>query len=212
MVTIQKVSPKDIEEESFRIIEREFKEQTQCNIADYSDEQFQIIRRVIHATGDFSFAHSLYFSQDAINKGKKAIFAGRNIYTDVTMVSAGVSKILTQKYNIDIISKVHDPEVVKIAKERNITRSEAALESCSADDLGVIIIGNAPTALLKTIKLIEEKKISPDLVIGVPVGFVNAAESKSLLIESDICAISCEGRRGGSPVGAAIMNALLKMV
>ncbi len=212
MVTIQKVSPKDIEEESFRIIEREFNEQTECNIADFSDEQFQIIRRVIHATGDFSFAHSLYFSQDAINKGKKSILAGRNIYTDVSMVSAGVSKILTKKFNIDIISKVHDPEVVRIAKKRNITRSEAALEACSGDDLGVIIIGNAPTALLKTIKLIEAKQLSPDLVIGVPVGFVNASESKSLLIQSDICAISCDGRRGGSPVGAAIMNALLKMV
>lgn len=212
MVTIQKVSPKDIEEESFRIIEREFNEQTQCNISDYSNEQFQIIRRVIHATGDFSFAHSLNFSGDAIDKGKASILAGRNIYTDVSMVSAGVSKILTKKFNIDIISKVHDPEVARVAKEQNITRSEAALESCSNDDLGIIIIGNAPTALLKAIKLIKEQRISPDLVIGVPVGFVNAAESKSLLIESRIPAISCEGRRGGSPVGAAIMNALLKLV
>jgi len=127
------------------------------------------------------------------------------------MAASGISKMLTAKFNNQVLTLVHDPDVIKIAKELGITRSEAAIDSLDKHDIGIVVVGNAPTALIRVIQAVKDGILNPDLIIGVPVGFVNAEESKELLVESGLSAISCRGRRGGSPIAAAIVNALLKI-
>ncbi len=211
MTQVQNIRPAEIEGESFRIIEQEFTSQTGRRKEEYSEREFAILQRVIHATGDFSFADSLRFHARAIESGLAAIRSGRNIYADVTMVAAGIGKKLSLAYGGRLVSRVGDDDVSRLAKERGQTRAETALALCKDDNIGIVVVGNAPTALLAAIKLAAEAEISPDLIVGVPVGFVNAAESKELLLQQDCPFITVLGRRGGSPVAAAIVNALLKM-
>lgn len=211
MVEIIEIKPELIEQESFRIIEAEFEQQTGLHISDFNPDEFAILRRVIHATADFSMAHTMYYTPDSIVNGIRSLLSGRTIYTDVSMAASGISKVLTAKFNCRVITLVHDPDVIKCAKEQGITRSEAAVDRLADMDVGIIVIGNAPTALIRTVQAVKEGRLDPALIIGVPVGFVNAAESKDLLIESGFSAITCKGRRGGSPIAAAIVNALLKM-
>lgn len=212
MVKLQDVDPKNIEQESFRIIEDEFESQTGLSIDSYPHDQFQVIRRVVHATGDFNIASTMRFSPESIKNGIKSLKNGRGIYVDVGMAQAGISKILTQKNGNSIHCLVHDGEVIERAKNENMTRSEAAIDRIADKDIGVVVIGNAPTALIRVIQHFEQGIIKPDLVVGVPVGFVNAAESKEMLFNSNLCHITCLGRRGGSPIAAAIINALLKLI
>ncbi len=211
MVELLQIKPEFIEQESFRIIEAEFERQTGRRIDYFSSEEFSILRRVIHATADFSLADSIYFTSGCINNGIRSLLSGRTIYTDVSMAAAGISKMLTAKFNNRVLTLVHDADIVKRAQEQGITRSEAAIDSLFDQDVGIVAIGNAPTALIRVIQAVQEGKLNPDLIIGVPVGFVNAEESKELLIESGLSAITCRGRRGGSPIAAAIVNALLKI-
>lgn len=208
---VQQVKPMEIEAESFRIIEREFAGQTGHSMEDYSREEFSVIRRVIHATGDFGFAANLRFHSRAIGAGLAAIRAGKNVITDVNMAAAGISRALLNKFGGQVICRVAEPEVAVQAERLGLTRSEAALARAVEDNAGIIAIGNAPTALLALMRLIENKTISPDLVIGVPVGFVNAAESKELLSRASYPFITSLGRKGGSPVAVAIVNALLRL-
>lgn len=211
MVTLQQVKPLEIEAESFRIIEREFAEQTGHAVAAYPPEEFAVMRRVIHATGDFGFAANLRFHPQAIAAGLAAIRAGKNVLTDVNMAAAGVSRSLLGKFGGQVICRVGDPEVAAQASRLGLTRSETALALAAADNVGIVAIGNAPTALLAVMELIEAGTIRPDLVVGVPVGFVNAAESKELLSRQSYPYITALGRKGGSPVAAAIVNALLRL-
>ena len=211
MTHVQNIMPEEIEGESFRIIEAEFSSQTGMNKDVFSDREFAILQRVIHATGDFSFAQSIRFHPGAIDSGLKAIREGRNIYTDVTMVAAGIGRKLSSANGGQVICRVSDDEVGRLAKERGKTRSETALALSCADNIGILAVGNAPTALLAAMDLAAEGRLVPDLIIGVPVGFVNAAESKDLLLQQETPFITILGRRGGSPVAAAIVNALLKM-
>ena len=211
MVTLQQIKPLEIEAESFRIIEREFADQTGCLISDYSPEEFAVLRRVIHATGDFGFATNLRFHSQAIAAGLAAIRAGKNVLTDVNMAAAGISRSFLGKFGGKVICRVGEPEVAVLASSQGLTRSETALALAGDDNVGIIAIGNAPTALLAVMELIAAGKIRPDLVIGVPVGFVNAAESKELLARKDYPFITALGRKGGSPVAVAIVNALLRL-
>jgi len=211
LTQVQNIRPEEIERESFRIIEQEFASQTGRRQEDFTDHEFAILRRVIHATGDFSFAESLRFHAGAIESGLAAIRSGRNIYTDVTMVAAGIGRKLSSAYGGRLICRVGDEEVGRLAKERGQTRAETALAMSCDDNIGIVVVGNAPTALLAAIKLVAKGAFSPDLIVGVPVGFVNAAESKELLSQQEKPYITVLGRRGGSPVAAAIVNALLKM-
>lgn len=211
MTQVQNIRPEEIEGESFRIIDEEFSSRTGMNKDMFSEREFAILQRVIHATGDFSFAQSIRFHSDAIDSGLRAIRNGRNIYTDVTMVAAGIGRKLSSANSGQVICRVSDDEVGRLAKEMGKTRSETALALSSADNIGIVAVGNAPTALLAAMDLIAEGKLVPDLIIGVPVGFVNAAESKDLLLQQGTPYITVLGRRGGSPVAAAIVNALLKM-
>lgn len=211
MVEILKIKPEHIEQESFRIIEEEFEQHTGRSISTFSKDEFSILRRVIHATADFSLADSIYFTGQSVANGVKAILNGKAIYTDVSMVASGISKVLTEKFNNRVFTLVHEPGVIQIAKEKGLTRSEAAIDRLKGYDVGIVVVGNAPTALIRTIQAVKEGVFKPELIIGVPVGFVNAVESKELLVESQLSAITIQGRRGGSPIAAAIVNALLKI-
>ncbi|TKB07175.1 precorrin-8X methylmutase [Desulforhopalus sp. IMCC35007] len=204
-VTLQDIAPADIEAESFRIIAGE--------IGDHSFDPltFKVVQRVIHATGDFSFAENMRFSPGAIEAGIKAIRDGKNILTDVTMVAAGISKALLNKYGGEVICKVADPVVAEAAKNATKTRSEMAISMNLDDSIGIVAMGNAPTALVQAIRTSAEMKGVKPLLVGVPVGFVNAAESKALLVEQNSCYITSLGRKGGSPVAAAIVNALIRL-
>ncbi len=212
MKRILKIEPQDIETESFRIIEEEFEERTGINPDTLDPSEFAVIRRVIHATGDFSFAASIRFHDRAIEAGLAAIRSGKSILTDVNMATAGISRTLLEPYGGKIICRVADPEIAVLARTQGKTRSETALEEGIAENVGIVAIGNAPTALLAAIKLIEEGRANPDLVIGVPVGFVNAEESKDILYEQDFPSITSLGRKGGTTVSVAIINALLRLV
>jgi len=205
-VIIQKIGPLEIETESFRIISEELGK------TDLDEKSFKIVQRVIHATGDFSFLENMRFSTDAISTGIQAIQEGKNILTDVNMVASGISKTLLGKWGGKVICNVANPEVADMAIARNKTRSEIAIELGLKQNIGIVAIGNAPTALVQTISNLKESSSQPDpLVIGVPVGFVNAAESKALLMEENDCYITSLGRKGGSPVAAAIVNALIRL-
>lgn len=205
-VKIQKIKPAEIEAESFRIIAGEL------GPTNYNSAEFAVVQRVIHATGDFSFAENLRFSDDAVAVAMAALKAGKNILTDVNMAAAGVSRNILAQWGGKVVCKVADPDVAAKAKVAGKTRSEVAIEQGLLENIGIVAIGNAPTALLKIMELIDVGELpTPDLVIGVPVGFVNAAESKELLSKKGYAHITALGRKGGSPVAAAIVNALLRL-
>ncbi|MEN8142204.1 MAG: precorrin-8X methylmutase, partial [Thermodesulfobacteriota bacterium] len=160
-VKIQKIKPAEIEAESFRIIAGEL------GPTAHSPEEFAVVQRVIHATGDFSFADNLQFSADAIAAAITAIKFGRNILTDVNMAAAGVSRNILSRWGGQVVCKVAEDEVAVRAKEEGKTRSEVAIELGMQENIGIVAIGNAPTALLKVRELIEQGAIpKPDLVVG----------------------------------------------
>jgi precorrin-8X/cobalt-precorrin-8 methylmutase len=205
--TIMQIRPEEIEAESFRIIAKELGPNS------FDPKTFKVVQRVIHATGDFSFAESLIFHPQAIAAGIAAIRAGRNILTDVNMGAAGVSKGLLAYWGGRVICKVADPGIAELAKERGLTRSEVAIEQGLPENIGIVSVGNAPTALLKVMDCWQDlaSDLRPGLLVGVPVGFVNAAESKELLSEKTFPFITCRGRKGGTPVAVAIVNALIRL-
>ena len=205
MISLQQVAPQDIEAESFRIIEREL------GPTAFAPDEFAVVRRIIHATGDFSFAETLRFHPEAIAAGLTAIRSGRNILVDVGMAAAGVSAHLLAAFGGRVLCRAAEPETATLARANNTTRSDAAMTRATGDNIGIIAIGNAPTALLKVMDLIERRLIAPNLVIGVPVGFVNAAESKELLAAQNYPFITALGRKGGTPVAVAAVNALLRL-
>ncbi len=212
MHRITSIEPHKIEDESFRIIEREFDDRTGLKMDSIDPDEFTIIRRVIHATGDFSFAKLIRFQPGAIQAGVAAIRSGKNILTDINMAAAGISSNLLHPHGGKVICRVADPEIVKMAKEKGLTRSQTAIEAGMRDNVGIVAVGNAPTALITVMSLVADGTIHPDLVIGVPVGFVNAEESKEILMEQQYPYIACAGRKGGTAVSVAIVNALLRLL
>ena len=206
MVTLQQVAPEEIEAESFRIIEREL------GPTRFTPEEFSLVRRIIHATGDFSFADTLRFHPEAVRAGLHAIRSGRNILVDVNMAASGISARLLAPFGGRVICRVAEPETAAMAMANGTTRSEAAMARANGDNIGIVAVGNAPTALLKVREMIEQGLMAPELVIGVPVGFVNAAESKDLLAEKPYPFVTALGRKGGTPVAVAAINALLRLV
>jgi precorrin-8X/cobalt-precorrin-8 methylmutase len=189
-----------IEALSFEKIEREL------DLSDIPTAHRPIVQRVIHATAEFGFKKSLLFHPDAVSVGIKAIKEGKNILTDVEMVRVGILK-KNMNCGGEIICKIK--EIPPSDGPR--TRAERAIEAAANENIGIIAIGNAPTALFAVIRLINEGVIKPALVIGVPVGFVRAVEAKALLAGQKFPFITNAGRKGGSPVAVAIVNALLKM-
>ena len=206
MSIVKGLSGPEIESLSMKIIEKEL------GPTDFSDDELKVVKRVIHATADFEFARTIRFKNDPLKEGIKALREGSPIVTDTRMAASGISKNLFPEKAPDVIVPISMPDTKRICEERGGTLSEAAMELCIEIRPGIIIIGNAPTALLKVIQLIDEKKISPRLVIGVPVGFVNARESKDMLFNMENQPlITCLGRKGGTPVAVAIMNAIIRL-
>ncbi len=197
------VQPQEIEDKSFEIITEELGPHP------FTPQQFPIVQRIIHATADFELGRSIRFHPDAVESGIAAIRAGKTIIADVQMVQAGISKPRIQLYGGDVRVYISDPDVIEQAKRENTTRAIIAMrKAVRENEGGIYAIGNAPTALLELIRLIKEGAAKPDLVIGVPVGFVSAAESKEELAKLDIPYITNLDRKGGSPVAVAAVNAL----
>ncbi|MEG6585515.1 precorrin-8X methylmutase [Dendrosporobacter sp. 1207_IL3150] len=185
-------------------------------LTDYnlSPEETKVYSRIIHSAGDPEYASVIRIHPEAIAAGCKALKSGRNIYCDVEMVRTGINKTRLAEYGGSVHCLIADPQVAVIAKEQGITRSMAAMRQFGEQlDGAIVAIGNAPTALFEVIKLMEQTHIRPALIIGVPVGFVGACESKDLLSEvSPVPYITVVGNKGGSPIAASITNALLYML
>lgn len=198
------MKPYEIEEESFRIIRSEMAPHA------FTSREEAVVVRVIHASADFDFQDNLRFFPHAVSAGIEALRRGAHILADVHMAEAGVRRRALARTGGSLRCAVDDPNVYEQAAGLGITRSAAAFRMSAADlQGGIALIGNAPTALLEVIRLAREEGVRPALVIGVPVGFVAAAESKDALTACDFPWITALGRKGGSPVAAAILNALL---
>lgn len=199
----EKIAPQEIEKRSFEIIESE--------LTTKLDEKIKpIVKRVIHATADFSFEKSLIFSEHAVEKAVYAIKSGTDIVTDTNMIKAGINKKRLEKFGTKVMCFMNDDDIYKYARENSITRAQASMrKACENGGEYIFVIGNAPTALIELYSLIKKGNAKPVFIIGVPVGFVNAAQSKELIRELDIPFIISEGRKGGSTVAAAIVNALV---
>ncbi|MGU8377263.1 precorrin-8X methylmutase [Clostridium perfringens] len=198
-------SPMGIEKRSFEIIGSEMHEHN------FSEEELQIVKRVIHTTADFEYQDLIEISEGAIEAGVSALKSGAKIYTDTTMALSGMNKRALKELNASVECYVGLEEVFKLAKEKEITRSMAGVELAAKENVDIFVFGNAPTALFKLRELIKEGKANPKLIVAVPVGFVGASESKEDLDELGIPYIRVKGRKGGSTVAAAIINALLYM-
>lgn len=203
---LRKVSPSEIERESFNIIWDELHERGKR----YPSEVMPTILRVIHATADFEYADTLYFSDDVIDKFKNAIRRGAHIVTDTNMTIAGINRKKFEKYGGMLHCFMADKDVEITARQRGITRAAVSMEKAAALKVPMIFsIGNAPTALIRLWELMKEGEVDPEIIIGVPVGFVNVIESKKLILDSDVPQIVNRGRKGGSTVAAAIINSVL---
>lgn len=197
-----------IEENSMKIIELEI------GTHGYSEPQWNVVRRVIHATADFDFAkpdkNRIIFSTNAIENAFEAFKKKRHIVVDVDMVQSGINKKSVAKIGTSLICNISNKGVIDISKKENKTRSTMAMRYSSKEiDGGIVVIGNAPTALYEVIKMINDNVVKPLLVIGIPVGFVSAAESKSELSRTNVDFITNIGRKGGSPAASSIINALM---
>ena len=202
---IEIISPMVIENKSFQIKTEELGERR------FPPLWENIIKRVIHTTADFDYADNLYISENAVESGIEALKQGCTIVTDTTMAMSGINKRILSLLGCNVECFIADEDVKKEAKERGITRSAVAVEKAGKDkNIKIYVVGNAPTALISLYELIKSGKIEkPSLVVGVPVGFVNVVESKELFVNSDIPCIIARGRKGGSNVAAAIINAIL---
>lgn len=179
-----------------------------------SDDETKIFSRIIHAAGDVDYAPIIKIHPAAIGAAKAAILSGRNIFTDVEMVRTGINKRALKKFGGEVFCKVADDDVKEIAQREGITRSMAAMRSFGENlSGGIVAIGNAPTALFEVLRLVREEKISPAVIIGVPVGFVGAADSKTELIAQEkIPYITVTGTKGGSSIAVAAVNAILYLL
>lgn len=203
-VELQRVAPAEIEARSMEIITAELGKRS------FPEDIFPVVKRVIHTTADFDYAENLHFSPQAVEKGAAAIRSGAVIVTDTQMARSGVNKRVLGKFGGEALCFMSDPDVAAEAKERGVTRATVSMERAAQLKRPLILaLGNAPTALVRACELIEEGQLTPALVVGVPVGFVNVVESKELLMATDVPHIVARGRKGGSNVAAAICNAML---
>lgn len=197
------VQPEEIELNSFRMIDEEIGDHP------FSEQQYPIVQRVIHASADFELGKSLLFHEEAIRAGIDAIKKGKKIVADVQMVQVGISKKRIEQFGCETKVYIGDEDVAQEAKKLNTTRAIIAMRKAVKEaEGGVFIIGNAPTALLELIRLIKEGEAHPGLVVGFPVGFVSAAESKEELAKLNVPFITNVGRKGGSTVAVAAFNAI----
>ena len=198
-----------IEDQSMEIIESEIGKH------DYNEKEWPIVRRIIHATADFDFAkdNKIIFHKDAIQNGINALKSGCNIIVDVNGVIGGLNKQNLKDFGNNAICNISHPQIVEEARKYNKTRAQTSMRMAASDmNGGIVVIGNAPTALLEVIQMIKEGVTTPALVIGIPVGFVSSPESKEALLILDVPYITNKGRKGGSPCASSIVNALFKLL
>jgi len=199
-------NPKEIEARSFKIIDG--------FLSDMKLPKFHkpVIQRVIHATVDLNYAKGLLFHRRAVEAGLAAIREGNNVVVDVNMIKAGINKNIISKFGGEVICLINDEDIIKQAAQLNITRSILAMrKSVALMKGGIVAIGNAPTALFELCDLVGTGKAKPALIVGIPVGFVGAKEAKKKLLTLKVPYITNRGRKGGSSVATAVINALLKM-
>ena len=196
-------APADIERRSFEIIESELE-------TEIPEEIKPVVMRVIHTTADFDYLDNLYFSEDVMNTAMKAISQKAVFVTDTNMAKSGINKTALARHGCSCECFMADPDIAETARAKGTTRAAASVDKAAKLDRPVIFAaGNAPTALVRLTELIRSGKFVPELVIGVPVGFVNVVQSKEMMIGTGVPCIVARGRKGGSNVAAAICNALL---
>lgn len=197
------IQPQEIEGQSFQMITEEIGEHS------FTDEQYKVVQRIIHASADFELGRSVLFHPNAVQAGIEAIRAGKKVVADVQMVQVGINKKRLEKYGGSVHVYISDPDVIEEAKRLNTTRAIVSMRKAIKEaDGGIFAIGNAPTALLELIRLVKTGEACPSLIVGLPVGFVSAAESKEELAKLDVPFITNIGRKGGSTVTVAAINAL----
>jgi len=200
------MKPQDIERLSFQIIDSE------AGDHGFTADQWQVVRRAIHTSADFEWQRMIRFHPNAIPAGVAAIRSGCTIVTDTNMARVGIRRRDLERFGSAVRCYMTDERVVDSASQQGITRARAAVDVAAPDITGgIYVVGNAPTALLRLVELMDKDVAQPALVVGLPVGFVNAAESKAVLLERDIPYITNMGRKGGSNVAAAVVNALIIM-
>lgn len=203
---IEALLPEEIERRSFEIISKELQERGIVLPA----RQEMVTKRVIHTTADFEYAHSLCYSENAVETAQRLLLSGADIVTDTNMALAGINKSALARLGGSAHCFMADPEVACLARERKTTRAAVSMEKASELPGPLIFaVGNAPTALIRLYEMMQDGRFRPDFVIGVPVGFVNVEAAKELILETDVPYIVNRGRKGGSNVAAAICNALL---
>lgn len=204
---IEEVKPREIEERSFAIISKELGART------FAPHTELIVKRCIHTSADFDYADNLCFSQDAAVKAMEAIQRGVSVVTDTNMAKAGINKVSLGKYGGSVRCFMADADVAEAARLHGTTRASESMKKAAAmGEPFLYAIGNAPTALVTLYDLMQEGQVKPELIIGVPVGFVNVVQSKELIMSSDVPYIVARGRKGGSNIAACIVNALLYMI
>jgi precorrin-8X/cobalt-precorrin-8 methylmutase len=199
---------RSIEEGSFAIIDQE------AGSHSFAADEWQVVRRIIHATADFEFKTLTAFSPGAIAAGIAALRRGCPVVVDVKMISVGLNEERLKSYGCAVHCFISDDDVIAAAKASNSTRAIEAMRKARRLGLldgGVVAVGNAPTALLEVARMVREEGLRPALVIGVPVGFVSAAESKEAALALPTPHIVVRGRKGGSPIAVAIIHALLML-
>lgn len=206
-VELENVKPMEIEKRSFEIITEELGDTPLIPGTEL------IVKRCIHTSADFDYAENLCFSPDAVEKALEAIKNGACIVTDTQMAKSGINKRALARYGGEVYCFMSDEDVAETAKKNGTTRATASMDKAAAMDKKLIFaIGNAPTALVRLYELIKNKELSPELIIGVPVGFVNVVQSKEMIMDTEVPYIVAKGRKGGSNIAACIVNALLYMI
>ena len=206
MENIEFVLPSEIEKRSFEIITKELEDMGKA----IPDEEAPVTKRVIHTSADFDYADTLTYSENAIKIARDMIKNGAHIVTDTNMAMAGINKKRLSMYGGEVHCFMADESVAKEAKERGVTRATVSMERAAELNVPIIFaIGNAPTALISLYEMMEKGIYRPEFVIGVPVGFVNVVAAKELFLQSDVPYIINRGRKGGSNIAAAIVNALV---
>ena len=205
MKSIKFVEPHNIEKRSFEMIQEEM------GSINLNKEIEPIVKRVIHTSADFDYLNNMFFSENVVKKAKEVIKSGGTIVTDTNMAYSGINKKAAAKYGVNIRCFMAETDVAEEALKRGETRAAVSMERASKIEGPVILaVGNAPTALIKLYEMIKAGIFKPDVIIGVPVGFVNVVEAKELIMTLDnVEYIVAKGRKGGSNIAAAICNALL---
>ncbi len=189
---VKKLKPEEIEAESFRIIEEEMGEHS------LSPAEFKVVQRVIHTSADFDLKELLHFSDGFFEAVRKSFDAKHPLVSDTNMILSGISKPGLKAVGIEACCYIADADIAEAAKKSGDTRARLSMQKAAKKRAGGIVIGNAPTALRSVIQLADNEEWMPDFVIGVPVGFVDAAESKDALMETSIPHLSIKGRKGES--------------